>query len=329
MRLAEFAGVEGVHPRAAALRFARVPIGVEGAEVGAGGAVLDFVEGYLRVPGFRRAVQGRIECLAGGEMDGFLLGNGDAEDFCGDAEHAFHDAVDGEVGAEVFVVDVVVFLAAALGPVGDFPWFEGLGGGVGFGGLVFGKLLGVGEESFADLGVDAFNEGECGFAVARHAALEGEVGEVFVAEDFGFFLAEFEDFPDEVGVVVGSFRADGGRCLPDGLAEFLIVSVLHDGKHGGRVEGEAPCGCFDAFCGGVGGGGGFRGIGEAGEFRLIGDDDFPCVGGIEDVLRIFFGDLGKLGVDGGDPGLFGVGQGGSGFDEIGDGFLDVALLDFC
>ena len=89
--------------------------------------------------------------------------------------------VDGEVGAEVFVVDVVVFLAAALGPVGDFPWFESLGGGVGFGGLVFGKLLGIGEESFADLGVNAFDEVEGGLAVASHAALEGEVGKVFVA----------------------------------------------------------------------------------------------------------------------------------------------------
>ena len=52
VRLTEFAGEHRVHPRATALRLARVPIRVEGAEMAAGGGVVDLVEGGLGVPGF-------------------------------------------------------------------------------------------------------------------------------------------------------------------------------------------------------------------------------------------------------------------------------------
>ena len=54
VRLAERAGVQRVHPRAAALGFARVPVGVERTEVGGGFRIVDFVELAPRDARFRR-----------------------------------------------------------------------------------------------------------------------------------------------------------------------------------------------------------------------------------------------------------------------------------
>ena len=51
---------------------------------------------------------------------------------------------------------------------------------------------------------------------------------------------------------------------------------------------------------GVGGSAGLGGIRQAGELRFVGDDEFPGVGGIEDVLGVFLGELRKLGLDRGD-----------------------------
>lgn len=63
--------------------------------------------------------------------------------------------------------------------------------------FVFGELLRIGEKSRMDFCVDALNEAEGGFAIASHAALEGQIGKVFMTEDFCFFFAKLEDFPDE------------------------------------------------------------------------------------------------------------------------------------
>ena len=107
-------------------------------------------------------------------MDGRVLGDGDIENSRSDLEHAFHDAIDGEVWAQDFVIDIEVFLALHFGVVGGFPWFEGLGSRVGFRGLVLGELFGFLEEGGLDLVMEALHEGERVEAVARHAALEDE-----------------------------------------------------------------------------------------------------------------------------------------------------------
>lgn len=143
-----------------------------------------------------------------------------------------------------------------------------------------GELLGFCEEGGFDAVVDFLDEGEGVLAVAGHAALEGEGGEVLVAEELGFFVAEGEDLLDEGGVVVGGVEADGGGGLPEGFAEFWVFGVLHDGGHGGGLEGEAVGALGEVFRCGVGGGGGFCGVWEAGEFCFVCDEEFPCVGGV-------------------------------------------------
>ena len=72
------------------------------------------------------------------------------------------------------------------------------------------------------------------------------------------------------------------------------------------------------------GDGGFR---QAGEVSFVGDDEFPRVGRVEDVLGILLGDLGKLGLDGGDAFFLSGGQIGSRVAEVRQGFLDETPLD--
>ena len=52
VRFAGAAGVQRVHPRAAAFRFARMPVGIERSEMRAGFRVMDFVKRNLGMPDF-------------------------------------------------------------------------------------------------------------------------------------------------------------------------------------------------------------------------------------------------------------------------------------
>ncbi len=97
-------------------------------------------------------------------------------------------------------------------------------------------------ELTGDTLVEVFDEGEGGGAVFRHAALGGEVGKVFVAEDGGFLVAEVEDFRDEGGVIELALGGDVCSGVPDVFAQLIVIGVLHDGRHGGLLEREPPCG---------------------------------------------------------------------------------------
>ncbi len=156
-----------------------MPVRVKRAEVLPGFGVVNFVEGDFRVPGFNRG-------LGLWMGDRGFLGDGDSEKFPGDEEHAVHDAVDGEVGAESFVVDGVLFLTLHLGVVGDFPWLQRLGllgshRQALLGCFVEGQLLGFLQERRFDPVVELLDESDRVVAVASHATLEDEGGEIPVA----------------------------------------------------------------------------------------------------------------------------------------------------
>jgi hypothetical protein len=95
---------------------------------------------YVRA-GFRgRGVGG---ALAAREIHGFAGLDAHAEELAGDLEEPLHHTVEREVGAQHFVVEIVVLLAALLGPVGDFPWFERSGFATGFLRLEFLKFAAI------------------------------------------------------------------------------------------------------------------------------------------------------------------------------------------
>jgi hypothetical protein len=82
---------------------------------------MNFVEFALRVPRLHGVgCRGR----SGLDESGFQLADGDAEDARGDLKHAGHHAIDREIRTQRLLVEIVVFLALFLGPVGDFPRFQ-------------------------------------------------------------------------------------------------------------------------------------------------------------------------------------------------------------
>src|ERR1700681_675058 len=98
-----FGGVaseEGVHPGAAALVLARVPVRVKRAEVGARGHILDGVTADLRIPD--------------GNTGLFFYAN--AEDTAEDFKHTGDDVIERKVGAQRLFVEVIERGTLFFGP---------------------------------------------------------------------------------------------------------------------------------------------------------------------------------------------------------------------
>ncbi len=96
----------------------------------------------------------------------------DAKEARGDLEHAGHHAIHRKIWAQFLVIEVIVFLALAFGPVGGFPWFETIDGLARFGGLVLGELFEFRVKGGDDAGVEVFDELERALAGLRHPAQE-------------------------------------------------------------------------------------------------------------------------------------------------------------
>ena len=161
-------------------------------------------------------------------------------DFFDNAEHAGEHAVDGEVGAQCLVVEVVEFLATLLCPVGQIPRLHWLW--LGFG-LLRAVLLQFGDllfEGFPNAVVEVVDEVERSGTVFGHAALENVVGEVLVPEQFGLLLAQAQDLENEVRVVLVPTARDGPGSFPHLFAEGLVLDVVHEWPHRRVVEIEAP-----------------------------------------------------------------------------------------
>ena len=148
------------------------------------------------------------------------------------------------------------------------------------------------------------------------------VGEVFLSDELGEFVAQIEDLTDELAVVVFAATPDCGKGGPYFFAERIAVGVGHDGYVAGGLQGETPTFCallLRALAGGV-----ECRFWQARQLFLIGDYFLPCVRAIEAVLGIFLGELGELALDFASALLLFRREVGSSFTEIGESFFNVA-----
>ena len=172
------------------------------------------------------------------------------------------------------------------------------------------------------LGAEVIEEAEGAGAGVGHAVFEDEIGEVGEAEEGGLFLAELEDALDDGAVVAVAGSGADGEGGVDVMAGLAAIEIGHHGEIIGGLEGEAPAGEVLALGGFAGAGDG--GGGQTGEIGLIGEDEFEGVGGIEDVLGEFGGDLGEFDVDGFEALLAGGIEIGAMAAEAGDGLVEEA-----
>src|SRR6185312_13635587 len=105
------AGDETIHPGAVALGFAREPVGVKGAEQETAG-VAHFVIADVGMP-YRHA---------------FAPLHLDAVKFFDDPEHPIHYPLSGEIGAQLFFIEIVELAALELGVIADIPGLEAAAG---------------------------------------------------------------------------------------------------------------------------------------------------------------------------------------------------------
>ncbi len=291
--LARAAGVQRVHPRAAALRFARVPVGIERPEVRAGLRVVDFVERNLGMPDFDVRMPAAARRDRG--IDGFQLADGDAEEAGGDFKHAGHHAIDREIRAQHLVIEVVVFLALAFGPVGGLPWFE-RGRRVGRSwrpciGRVGGNPHGTPGRMRA-----------CRFSMNSSApapVLAMRRSNVRSAKWPWPRIAAFSWRSSRIcqtngGVVILAVAADSRGGLPDLAAEGVVVRVLHDRKHRGKCRVKRHAGCSSVaspLARALAAAAAMADSGRPASLRFVGDDQLPGVGRVEHVLGVLLGEL--------------------------------------
>jgi hypothetical protein len=155
---------------------------------------------------------------------------------------------------------------------------------------------------------------------------------VGVTEEFGALVAQGEDLPDEAAVVVFPRMSHGDAAAPDLLAQARVVGVFEHGEIDGSLEGDAVNGRFvraETFrrrFGTQDTTGRFRQTAEA---RIVFEDEFPGIGGVEDVLGEFLGDAGEFGLHLLEPLFLRLGQVGTAADEVAHRFLEETLLYAC
>ena len=325
---------EVVHPSAAALRIARMPVGVEGADVDVF-FVAHFVEFHLRMPDLDGAGLAGLHAdgrrgvgLAGLDVNRLTRGDAEVKDTLGEGEHASENLIEREVGTELFLIEVELGLPLLFGPIRDLPGLEEVRGFVLSIGAEFLQLDGFTREGIFDAGMEVLDETERAAAGLGHAVREDVIGEIRAAHDLRLFMAEAEDFPNEIGVVMRT-AADASGAFPNLAADGLVFEVFHDRDHGGSLQGEAPDGflvaaeIFRLRLSARGVDGRLR---EAFELVRIVDEEFPCVRGVEDVFGILLSGLGELGLEFFDALLFLRREIGAGLDEALHGLSERALL---
>ena len=273
-----------------------------------------------------------LRLLAGLGVGGLTLGDLETEDLFGEAEHALDDLADREVGAHFLLVEIVVFLAQFLRPVGHVPGLEEAARG----GLVtvpeIRQFIDVTREVGFGAGREILHKFQRGFPAAGHALLENLVGEMGVTEEFGPLVTKGEDLPDEAAVVVFARMPHGDAAAPDFLAQTRIVGVFEHGEINGSLEGDPVDGrlvgaeTFRRRLGAQHAPGRLR---EPGEARVVFEDELPGIGRVEHVLGEFLGDAGKLGLHLFETLFLGLGQVGSAADEVAHRLLEETFLDAC
>ena len=295
-----------VHPGSTALGVARMPVGIEGADVGAF-FVADFIKFDGGMPDFDGAGFGGAGAdggvrrfLIGIKENGVTRSDAQIEHALGQLEHAAEDLVEREPGAELFGVEVILGAALFFRPVGDLPRLKKIRSAVLSVGAVLLELDGFFFEGWTNAFVQVVDEFQSGAAGAGHALLEDLVGKMRLAEELGLFMAEGENLPDQRGIVVFWRIADAGGGLPDLAADVLVLEVFQDGDERGGLQGKAELGRLRrAMTFGLGllAGGVDGALGEAREASGVVDDEVPGIRGVQDILGVLLGETGELGLD--------------------------------
>ena len=148
--------------------------------------------------------------------------------------------------------------------------------------------------------IEVGDETKGALAVLGHAVGQHMIGEVCLAHDLCLLMAQTQDVPDELGVVVLTAAADATGAFPDLTADAFVFEVFHDRNHRRGFQREAIdrlFQCAEVFgqrirLGGINGG-----LRQALETIDVFDEQLPFVGRVEHVLGILLRMLGKLGLD--------------------------------
>ncbi len=201
----------------------------------------------------------------------------------------------GKVRAEGFFVEIVERGALLFGVIGNVPGLQLGSRGAFDGAAEFEQLRVFGAETGFGSGFEVFEKSQGPGAVVGHAVFEYQVGEIAEAENAGLGAAQLQNAGHNGPVVALRLGGADGKGLVELAAHGGIVQVSHDRKIVGRLQGEAPA--IEVFAGGAFARRGDGGSGQPGQIRLIGENAFEGVGGIEHVLAEFGGDGGELDVD--------------------------------
>ena len=260
-----------VHPRATALGFAGIGVKIELADQGAL-AVLDAEKADVLVPGWSRI-----------RFDAHVV-----QRFGNMEEPSEHFRL-GEVGLDLLRREVVSRLSQFFRGVGVIPGLERCQPqfrrceGAQFGDILFGERLG-----FARQIVQKTQDLRHGFG---HLGNQRYGGEVVVAEQQGLFFPQFEDTPDQRGVVEFRRAEFGGACgrgTVECRTQSAAVGELLHGPVRRHVQGEFPARFavfFRCFARGL------DDIGrEAGQIGFVGHEFGEGVSGVEQVFGEFGGE---------------------------------------
>ena len=300
----DFLAAEFGHPSTAALAGTRMEIHVENADN------LVSVENFV----------GMGILVVGGK--GAVFAEGNAVEFVGSGEGAFTNIVEGEVGTDEVVVEVVFLFAEFFAIVTPIPRLKGGTGDVFLNHfLVFSAFLFCfgkgGAPNLHEAGINSL--GSLGKAI-----VEDIVGVGFEAEDVSTFETEIGEGVDNLCVVVVATVAAGCVGLPHLMTEVTVGAVLHEWFPAGKVESEDEFALGSGVgIGSLAGGSDLVG-GETGrggvKYQLIG------VGGLKDVLGKTKGEGSYLLVELAETCLL-IGRDiGAAADKAFIGFLEETLL---
>jgi hypothetical protein len=272
------AGDQRVHPRAAALVFARIPVGVEPADEFAV-LVVNVVVADLRVP----------------VGDALLFGHADAVEAVNQVEHPGHHLFQREVGPQRLLVEIVESGALFFRVVSHVPRLEFRRARALDGPPELQQLAIFFAEAALRLGFQVLEKMEGAGAVVGHAVFEHQVGEVGEAQKTRLLAPQFQNAADERAIVAAFLGGADAVGLVEVAAGGGVIHVGHHRQVIGRLQSEAPA--FQSLALGAVAGGGDGRRRQTGEIRLIGNHQFESVGGIEDVLAELGGDLRQFDVE--------------------------------
>ena len=266
-------GLEFLHPCALTLAGAGEVVGHEHGEMVAFG-ILDVVD--LDIGMILGRVGHRLES--------------EAVELVGHGEDTLGNGIDGEVGTDCILVEIVFLLTHLLGEVAVVPGLdlEGVAHGVGerlhlshfLGHLSLGGLPDAEQQLLGSL------------RSGSHLVGSHERSEIGEAHDGSFLGAGFDDLLNDGEIVVVAALSVAGVSAPHFLAEVAVVGILEDRQTRGSVESEDPFALFAALLG-LGSGVGHCGSGDAGEVGLIVDYDLESIVGVEQIFVEFDVEIGE------------------------------------